>query len=207
MGDGAIKLIAHCGVHQAFPMHGVESDTCTASLIYLPKHEFIENTLPFMEAAFAAGADAVELDVHLTPDKQFAVMHDWTVDCRTDGTGVTEELEMAYLIALDVGYGYTADGGGTFPLRGKGVGLMPTLTEVLERLPDRKFLINFKSTRPEEGEALARLVAERPEWRGAIWGSYGGAAPTEKSIGLIDNLPGYTGRSMRTCVVDYELTS
>src|SRR5690606_19975491 len=120
-----------------------------------------------MEAAFADGAEVVELDVHLTPDKKFAVLHDWTVDCRTEGKGVTEQLDMAYLKTLDLGYGYTADDGKTYPLRGKGVGMMPTLDEVLIRFPDRKFLINFKSRRTEEGDALAQMVEQHPEWRDA----------------------------------------
>jgi glycerophosphoryl diester phosphodiesterase len=205
-GDGRIKLIAHRGVHQTFSKKGVGNDTCTADRIYPPTHDFIENTAPSMEAAFAAGANVVELDVHLTPDKQFAVMHDWTVDCRTNGEGVTEQLEMSYLKTLDVGHGYTADGGKTYPLRGKGVGLMPTLPEILARFPDRQFLVNFKSRRAEEGEALAKLISEHPEWRNAIWASYGGAEPTWKSIELISGLRGYTGRSMMDCVIAYETT-
>lgn len=204
-GDGHVKLLAHRGVHQTFLQEGVENDTCTAERIKPPTHDFIENTLPSMEAAFADGADVVELDVHLTPDKKFAVLHDWTVDCRTDGKGVTEQLDMAYLKMLDLGYGYTADGGKTFPLRGKGVGMMPTLDEVLARFPDKHFLVNFKSRRPEEGDALAQLIAAHPEWRNAIWASYGGAEPTDRSIELIKGLRGYTGKSMMKCVIDYEL--
>ncbi len=205
-GDGHIRLLAHRGVHQTFSKDGVENDTCTADRIYPPTHDFIENTLPSMEAAFASGADVVELDVHLTPDKQFAVMHDWTVDCRTDGKGVTQDLEMSYLKTLDVGFGYTADAGKTHPLRGKGVGLMPALPDVLARFPDRKFLVNFKSRRTEEGEALAALVKDHPEWRSAVWASYGGAEPTSKSIELIPGLRGYTGRSLMNCVIAYETT-
>jgi glycerophosphoryl diester phosphodiesterase len=205
-GDGRIKLLAHRGVHQTFPQAGVENDTCTAERINPPVHDFIENTLPSMEAAFDAGADVVELDVHLTPDKKFAVLHDWTVDCRTDGKGVTEQLDIAYLKTLDLGYGYTADGARTFPLRGKGVGLMPTLDEVLARFPDKKFLVNFKSRRAEEGDALASLITAHPEWRNAIWASYGGAEPTDRSIELIRGLRGYTAKSMMKCILDYELT-
>lgn len=204
-GDGRIKLLAHRGVHQTFSREDVGNDTCTADRMFPPTHDYIENTLPAMQAAFDAGADAVELDVHLTPDNVFAVMHDWTVDCRTDGKGVTEQLTIAYLKSLDVGYGYTADGGKTFPLRGKGVGMMPTLDDVLTRFPDKQFLINFKSRRADEGDALAALVAKHPEWRGAIWASYGGGEPTDRSIELIEGLRGYTGRSMMKCIVDYEL--
>jgi glycerophosphoryl diester phosphodiesterase len=205
-GDGRIKLIAHRGVHQTFDHTDIENDTCTATRIYPPTNDYIENTLPSMDAAFAAGADVVELDIHLTPDRQFAVMHDWTVDCRTEGKGVTEKTDMATLKTLDVGYGYTADGGKTYPLRGKGVGLMPTLPEVFAHFPGKSFLVNFKSRRAEEGEALAALVAANPQWRANVWGTYGGAPPTEKSLELIDGLRGYTGRSMMRCVIDYELT-
>src|SRR5688572_8324764 len=133
---GETQLIAHRGVHQTFSREGLENDTCTAERIFPPTHDFLENTLRSMEAAFAAGADIVELDVHPTTDGRFAVMHDWTVDCRTEGTGETRSHDMAYLKSLDVGYGYTADGGQTFPFRGKGVGLMPELGAVFSAFPD-----------------------------------------------------------------------
>ena len=116
-------LLAHRGLAQTFTREDLERDTCTATRINPPEHAFIENTLPSMEAAFAAGADVVEFDVHPTTDGQFAVFHDWTLDCRTEGNGKTRDHAMADLKRLDVGYGYTADGGKTFPLRGKGVGL------------------------------------------------------------------------------------
>ncbi len=203
--EGAPRLIAHRGVHQTYTRDNLENETCTAELINTPTHGLFENTLSSMKAAFAAGADVVELDVHLTPEGQFAVFHDWTVDCRTNGTGVTEQLAIDYLRTLDIGYGYTADGGATYPLRGTGVGLMPTLPEVLAHFPDQSFLINFKSRRTEEGEALAALIARHPEWRGTLWGVYGGAEPTDRSRELIHGLTGYTRQSMMSCLIDYEL--
>ncbi len=56
-----------------------------------PTHGYLENTIASMQASFEAGADIVELDVHPTTDGRFAVFHDWTLDCRTDGHGVTRE--------------------------------------------------------------------------------------------------------------------
>lgn len=156
--DGGIKIIAHRGVHHTYSMEGVGPQTCTADRIYPPTHDYIENTIPSMEAAFAYGADIIELDIHPTTDGEFAVFHDWTLDCRTEGEGVTRKQSMAYLKTLDVGYGYTADGGRTFPLRGKGVGMMPTLAEVLTRFPDRDFMINIKGNDAEEGELLAAYL-------------------------------------------------
>jgi glycerophosphoryl diester phosphodiesterase len=204
--DEPPRIIAHRGVAQTFDKAGVTNDTCTATRIHAPAHAYIENTLPSMAAAFAAGADVVELDVHLTPDGQFAVMHDWTLDCRTNGAGVTHETPMSVLKTLDVGYGYTADGGKTFPLRGQGVGMMPTLPEVLERFPDGRFLVNFKSNFPEDGEEFARLLSSRPDWRETVWGVYGGGRPTEAAITRVDGLRGYHGGSLMDCALDYELT-
>ncbi len=199
------RLIAHRGVHQTFSLEGVENDTCTATRIDPPIHSYLENTLPSMQAAFTAGAQIVELDIHLTTDGQFAIIHDWTLDCRTDGTGVTHDADMATLKSLDIGYGYTADGGRTYPFRGKGVGEMPTLNEVFERFPEQKFLVNFKSNLTEEGNALAQLIAEHPEWRDQLWGVYGGTKPTDTSRLQIPELRGYTRESMIACAKDYML--
>ena len=101
-------LLAHRGMAQTFPMEGIQGDTCTAEIIYEPKHPYLENTIPSMEAAFAAGADIVELDIQPTTDGEFAVFHDWTLECRTNGEGVTREYSMTELKRLDIGYGYTA---------------------------------------------------------------------------------------------------
>jgi glycerophosphoryl diester phosphodiesterase len=80
------------------------------------------------------------------------------VDCRTNGKGETRDLTLAELKALDIGYGYTADGGKTFPLRGKGIGEIPTVEEVLKAFPMQPLLFNFKSKRPEEAEQLAAII-------------------------------------------------
>lgn len=130
-----------------------------------------------MRAAFAAGADIVEFDVHRTADGHFAVFHDWTLDCRTNGRGVTRERTLAELKVLDIGYGYTADGGQTFPFRGKGVGLMPSLDEVLAAFPDKQFLIDIKSNDPEEGRALAERLSRLSPHQRALLMVYGGERP------------------------------
>lgn len=146
-------LVAHRGVHQTFPLTGLTNETCTAAIIYPPTHTYLENTLPSMRAAFAAGADAVEIDLHRTADGQLVVFHDWRVDCRTDGTGVTNQQTLAHLQQWDIGYGYTADGGATYPLRGQGVGLMPSLPEVLAAFPDAHFVLDDK-----DGDAVTRAL-------------------------------------------------
>lgn len=170
-------LLAHRGLGQTFPLEGITAETNTAARIHPPEHPYLENTIPSMAAAFAAGADMVELDIHPTTDGQFAVFHDWILDYRTDGAGVTREHTMAELKTLDVGYGYTADQGKTYPFRGKGVGLMPSLAEVLDHFPDRQFLIHIKRNDPREGEMLAQYLRTLPKDRLDTLAFYGGDRP------------------------------
>ncbi len=197
------SVMSHRGVHQTFHQRDMQNDTCTATRIFPSDHGLMENTIASMRAAFEAGAEVVELDIHLTADKQFAVFHDWTLDCRTNGIGVTQEQDMSYLKTLDIGYGYTFDGGATYPLRGAGVGLMPTLTEVFETFPNHKFLINFKSRRAEEGEVLATMLKANPAWRDMVFAVYGGEIPTRIVMDEVTGMLGYDKSSVISCLGQY----
>ncbi len=112
-----------------------------------------------MQAAFDYGADFVEFDVHPTVDDRFVVFHDWVVECRTEGSGVTREHTLEQLQQLDIGYGYTADEGKTWPFRGKGVGLMPSLEQVMTAFPDRNFFIDVKGNDANAGALLGQRLA------------------------------------------------
>jgi len=202
--EGDPELLAHVGLAQTYPMEGIQNDTCTAKRIYEPEHPYIGNTIPSMEAAFREGADIVEFDIHPTTDGKFAVFHDWTLDCRTDGEGVTRNHSMEELKQLDVGYGYTADGGKTYPFRGKGEGMMPSLDEVMNHFPNEPFLLNIKSNDPEEGKQLAEYLAQYPKDRLKQLSVYGGNKPIQV---LKEQLPDLRVMSMETlkgCVLPYE---
>jgi glycerophosphoryl diester phosphodiesterase len=168
-----------------------------------PTHGYLENTIPSMQASFEAGADIVEVDVHPTTDGQFVVFHDWTLNCRTNGSGVTREHSMAELKKLDIGYGYTADGGKTFPFRGKGIGLMPSLEEVLATFPTRRFMINIKSRDRTEGERLATTLARLPPARRALLLVSGGEEPIAEVQRLLPNLRTVSRGSLKACLVRY----
>ncbi|PWW25445.1 glycerophosphoryl diester phosphodiesterase [Cytobacillus oceanisediminis] len=196
-------LMAHRGMAQTFNMEGITGDTCTAERIYEPEHPFIENTIPSMEAAFEAGANVVELDIQLTKDGQFAVFHDWTLECRTDGQGVVREHTMEELKQLDIGYGYTADKGKTFPFRGKGTRLMPSLDDVMEHFPEGNFLIHIKSNDPSEGKQLAEYLSKFPESRLQEITVYGGDEPI---AALKEKMPGMRVMSkatLKSCLLPY----
>ena len=202
-GEGRPVFLAHRGLAQTYHRQDLDRDTCTATRIYPPEHPYLENTIASMQAAFHAGADIVEFDVHPTTDGAFAVFHDWTVDCRTEGQGVTRQHTLAQLKALDIGYGYTADGGATFPFRGKGIGLMPSLDEVLEAFPDRRFLINVKSNDASEGELLARRLARlTPQALGRLM-VYGGNNPIDALRAHLPRMPAMSRSSLMSCALRY----
>ncbi|MDP9468955.1 MAG: hypothetical protein M3P32_09505 [Chloroflexota bacterium] len=93
-----------------------------------------ENTMPAYQLAVDMGADAIELDVHLTADGKLAVIHDETLDRTTDVSGAVASMTMAQIRRADAGYRFEmADG--SFPFRGKKL-RVPTLSEVLAWLPE-----------------------------------------------------------------------
>ncbi|MBV7483966.1 glycerophosphodiester phosphodiesterase family protein [Bordetella sp. BOR01] len=196
-------LLAHRGIAQRFDTANLERDTCTAARMLPPRHGYLENTLASMRASFEAGADIVEIDVHPTTDGRFAVFHDWTLDCRTDGHGVTREHSMAQLKALDIGHGYTADGGRTFPFRGQGIGLMPALDEVLQALPRHRFLVNVKSNDPAEGDRLAAFLAGLPAASRQRVMVYGGDLPVGRIRQRLPDVQAMSRALLRSCLLRY----
>ena len=148
------KLLAHRGLAQSYDVSKVDWDTNTAEIIDEPEHPYLENTIPSMQAAFNLSADVVELDVRLTKDKRLAVFHDFALEYRTNASGLVGDYTMAELKDLDIGYGYTADKGQTFPFRGKGLGLMPELAEVFSAFPGKELLINVKDGDVETYQVL-----------------------------------------------------
>lgn len=197
------RLLAHRGVHQTYSREDLGRDDCTATRIEGPSHGYLENTIASMRAAFAAGADVVELDIHQTADGHFAVFHDWTLDCRTEGEGETRKATRATLKALDIGYGYTADGGETYPFRGAFVGAMPMLDEVFAAFPERRFLVNLKSNRERDGEAFAAFMRAHPEWMANVLNVYGDARAVEAVDMRFDGYEGFSAAQTRKCLKTY----
>jgi len=113
-----------------------------------------ENTLPSFEAAIAAGADAVELDVRLTADGVPVISHDADVSRRTDGSGFVHELTLAEIKRLDAGGGAE----------------VPTLLEALDLLTGRAGIDieiknipgdpDFDSPREALAEEVVKIVDE-----------------------------------------------
>ena len=171
--SGSYKLLAHRGLAQTFDISQVEWDTNTAEIIYEPEHKYLENTIESMDVAFSYGADVVELDIQRTKDGQLAVFHDYDLSMRTDGKGKISEYTMEELKQLDIGYGYTADHGKSYPFRGQGIGMLPELKEVLDRFSDKELLIHIKDDGLETAKILWTYLASMPQERLAQITVYG----------------------------------
>ena len=201
--DSETRALSHRGIHQTFDKTELGLQDCTATRIYEPTHDFLENTIPSMQAAFEAGADVVEIDIHWTSDGHLAVFHDWGVACRTEADGKIETFTRAELKALDIGFGYTADEGQTFPFQGRFVGAMPMLDEVFAEFPNQRFLINLKSNSTKDGESFAAFMKAHPEWLANVYGFYGGPRAVAGAQSAFADVNGFSTSSTKTCLVNY----
>lgn len=62
-----------------------------------------ENTIAAFERAIDAGADMLELDVHLTADEHVAVIHDRTLQRTTTGNGAVRSYTSSEIVRFDAG--------------------------------------------------------------------------------------------------------
>jgi glycerophosphoryl diester phosphodiesterase len=149
---GRLTLVASGGVGQSYDR--AVPAPCAASRIRADAgNTYIENTLPSLYKALRLGAQAVALPVRHTKDGQAVIFADATLDCRTDGKGEVAAHSLAEIKRLDAGFGYTPDGGGSFPLRGRGVGAIPTVEDALRYIPSADIL--FQVDQPADADALA----------------------------------------------------
>jgi len=110
-----------------------------------------ENTLPAFQAALDMGVAGIELDVHCSKDGQLVVIHDFTVDHLTNGTGPVQQYTTAELGRLDAGSHFDA----AFSHIG-----VPTLDQVLDLIGDRCVInVEIKSMDPYGGDQVEPLLA------------------------------------------------
>jgi glycerophosphoryl diester phosphodiesterase len=109
------------------------------------------NTIPAFELAADQGADGVELDVHLTKDGHPVIVHDFTVDSTTDGSGLVREMTLAEVKALDAGSWFGPEFAG---LR------VPTLGEVFEAVGQRLFINVEIKSETVETDGVEQVVAD-----------------------------------------------
>jgi glycerophosphoryl diester phosphodiesterase len=158
-----------------------------------------ENTLAAFDVAVELGADAIETDVRRTSDGIVVVFHDETTERITGTPGTVEARTLEGVKALDAAFGFTRDGGRTFPRRGTGIAI-PTFAETLARYPAMRFIVDAKSEDPALAEALAAAVREAGAERRVCVGSFFDAQ-AERLGALLPACARYLPQQAATCHV------
>jgi len=93
------------------------------------------------DRGLAAGADGLELDVHLSSDGIPVVHHDADLDRCTNATGPIAARSAAELAGIDAAYRFDEEH--AFPWRGRGQGI-PRLADVLARYARVPIIVEIK---------------------------------------------------------------
>lgn len=109
-----------------------------------------ENTMLAFEMALAAGADMIELDVHLSRDGRLVVIHDDRIDRTADGKGAVSGLSLAELKQ----YNYNNR------MAEHGFVEIPTLDEVIAWAGERVMLNIEIKNRPVRSEGIEQKLAD-----------------------------------------------
>ncbi len=94
-----------------------------------------------------------------TSDGRAVIFRDARLECRTNGTGAVAERDLNYLKTLDIGYGYSADGGRTFPTQGPAIGAIPTVEDMLAFY---NHAADLRPARRADGRSGGRRLPARP---------------------------------------------
>ena len=152
--------------------------------------EFPSNTMYAFRKALRVGADMLELDIGVTKDGKVIVMHDTTVDGKTNGHGTVASKTLRQIRRLDAAYWFAPGAEEhyshdlarrAYRFRGVATGRrtppkgyrasdfrVPTLAEVLKAFPRTPINIEIKGRTPDEetaeyvqnAEVLARLLKD-----------------------------------------------
>ena len=126
-----------------------------------------ENTMSAFIQALEAGAEGIELDVHLTGDGEVVVIHDHTLERTTSGSGPVSEMTLAEVQRFDAGAWFSQEFAGE---------KVPSLREVLELVKEHNVLLNVETKAAlgyeQLNDKVALLLDEYALWEKTIISSF-----------------------------------
>jgi glycerophosphoryl diester phosphodiesterase len=128
-----------------------------------------ENTMTAFSGAADLGYRFLETDVRVTGDGVLVAFHDAHLDRTTDGQGPITQLQWGEIAELDAGYNHRL--GGSFPFRGRGIGV-PRFEDLVQAMPGHSWIVDLKAD--GSVEALARTVQDLELANRVIVGSFSG---------------------------------
>lgn len=109
------------------------------------------NTIPSFELAAKQGAHGVELDVHRSKDGYPVIVHNFSVDETTNGSGRVTAMTLSELKALDAGSWFSPKFAGV---------KIPTLDEVFEAVGKQLFVNVEIKAESAHSDGVEQVVAE-----------------------------------------------
>jgi glycerophosphoryl diester phosphodiesterase len=202
---GQLILVARRGVGPVIAPEALAKGGCTATQIAQPPEDslYIENSLPSLYRAMRLGAGAIEVDVRRTRDGHAVLFRDPALECRTNGRGAVRDQDLAALKALDTGFGYTADGGRTFPLRGRGIGGIATVEEALREVPTTRLIFNLPGGDPAAADAVVAAFARAGVEIGEKHGFHGDPRAVARVKALAPAAWTFDAGAEGSCLNDY----
>ena len=123
------------------------------------KHLCAANTLECFEHALSVGAVALEADLQVLGDGTLVMFHDGNTAEQCGEDHDLAELTLAQFQQLDAGWGFSPDGGETYPLRGQGL-VAPTFAAFLDQVRDVPVLLDVKTGEPPMNDAIRAFVSD-----------------------------------------------
>eukprot|EP00117_Sycon_ciliatum_P029492 scpid84036/ scgid23472/ Glycerophosphodiester phosphodiesterase domain-containing protein 1; Glycerophosphodiester phosphodiesterase 4 len=133
--------------------------------------EYLENTMgAFRHAVLNTKADILELDLHLTKDKQIVICHDSDLKRSTGYEGTVEEMNYADLPPLNQYLEITFDPGRVCERVCEDTKIA-LFEDLLHEFPNTVLNIDLKSGSQELVEKTAEMLQRYNRTRSVIWGS------------------------------------
>ena len=139
---------------------GRQCTICRVTIVYAhrgARMELPENTMPAFRRALELGADALEIDCHMTKDGVIVVSHDDTGERMAGVRRAIKDESFASVSDWDVARGFHAKTGSP-ALDGHARFRVPELAEVLSELPDVFLNIDAKQEVPDMIPTLLRVL-------------------------------------------------
>ena len=108
-----------------------------------------ENTLPAIEAAIRAGFKIIEIDLHITKDGHFVLIHDKTINRTSNGQGYVHDFTLKQLKQYDFGSWYNDAFAGT---------RIPTIEETLDLAKKNDVVLNLDCVNRFDSRYYYRLI-------------------------------------------------
>lgn len=170
VSSGAYGIVSTqpAGVYRAYreyPRYAVARISRNIAHRGLPLTE-AENSVAGAQAAAAAGATHLEIDVHLSADGRAVVMHDDTIDRTTNGSGAVASMTLAQLGRYSIVRTYRGETVAPQPI--------PTIDDFFEAFGGTDIVIvcEIKSSDPAVLQALNTAIEKYDFWDRIVFISF-----------------------------------